>query len=118
VEIHAGALSFRDRFCRLYGCADADYEVAALKRFLCSPWSLIAPILCRIAPNLISTDIRIIKQLGLVESRVNFSAEVKDLRIEYVRKRDFGFFRRSLRLRLSRQRILSASKRLWTKSRE
>ena len=110
-DVNDEEVAFRARFCRALTVADADFEVIALQAFLHKPWSLVSKPLRSMAPKLIATDLEIIRRLGQVTNQSNFSAEVLDVKNDYLRKRDYGFLRR--RLRLSRERILNASKGLW-----
>jgi hypothetical protein len=108
-------VSFRSRFCAYYRCAESEFERRALGKFLYPPWAAVLPLLLRVAPAVLATDLQIVRQLGLVTSGSNFAAEVRDIRGDYQRKKDFGILRRWLRLRLSRERLFDAS-RVWQRS--
>jgi len=106
-------ISFRAKFCRARGIPDSEFESAALRALLHFPWSWLSPLISRLAPGLVSTDLQIIQQLGRVESGANLSAELRDIRTEYRRKRDFRLLRRVFKMRLSTQRTFSVSKSFW-----
>jgi hypothetical protein len=105
--------SFRERYCKHYGIADAEFDQAALKHFLHSPWRWWAGFLARSFPTSLVTDLDIVRQLGRIASTNNLSAEVRGIRSEYQRRRDFGITRRFLRRRLSSARIFAAAKECW-----
>jgi len=107
------ALSFRALFCSARGISDSEFESTALRFLLHSPWSWLSPFILRLAPGLVSTDLLIIQELGRIKSGANLSAEVRDIRTEYRRKRDFGVLRRVFKMRLSTKRIFSISKSFW-----
>ena len=98
--------SFRALFCSHFGCPEADYETVALHKMIHRRWLPVAAVIMKMKPSFFRTDLQIIRQLGLVTSRANLLAEVQDLRSDYGRRKDFGFVRRRLRLRLSGERIL------------
>jgi hypothetical protein len=106
---------FRSRFCAYYRCAEENYEAEALRHFLYPPWAQLSWLIRMAAPGLIETDLQIVRQLGLAASGSNFAAEVRDIRGDYGRKKDFGILRKWFRLRLSRERIFNCSKPLWQK---
>ena len=81
--------------------------------FLHSPWSVLVPVLLRIRPASLSTDIDILRQLGRVESGSNLASEVRGLRTDYLRHKDYGLMRRALKFRLSGERILFSAKEFW-----
>jgi len=71
------------------------------------------PLLYRFGPSLFRNDIEVLRQIGRVSSMNNLVAEVRDLRNDYVRRKDFGLLRKTFKMRLSGDRILSAAKPLW-----
>ncbi len=105
--------NFKERFCRVLRCSDTDFANRALQAFFHRPWAWLTPILVRLFPSLLRTDIAIVEQLGRVSNAVNLAAEVRDLRMDYLRQRDYGLARRSLRFRLSGQRIIKLSRQMW-----
>ena len=105
--------SFRERFCKHYGIADGDFDMAALERWLHPPWSSLAALLLRVFPSFFATDLDVVRQIGRVASTNNLSAEVRGIRNEYQRRRDFGLTRRLLRRRLSSGRIFASAKSCW-----
>jgi len=106
-------MTLREKFCTRFQCAPSDYGASALRLFLHRPWSWLAPAILRIKPGLFSTDLLIIEQLGRLTSGKNLSAELRDLRADYFRHRDFGWLRRYFKLRLSGRRISKACQSLW-----
>ncbi len=104
---------FQNKFCQYFGVKEENFERHVLQLCLHPPWCMIAVWLFRVRPQIFSTDVQIVRQLGRVTSGANFVAEVRDLRTDYARHRDFGFAHRHLRRRLSTERLLNVGKMVW-----
>jgi hypothetical protein len=106
--------TFKSRFCNYYKCPEDQFEQLALLKVLHRRSLVIAWIILKVAPSFFATDYRILRQIGSVSSRNNLAAEARDVRHDYVRFNDYGFFRRFLNLRISGQRLLALANSVWS----
>lgn len=106
--------SFQDRFCAEFQCSAEDFQVAALRMFLHPPWSSVFPLINATNASFFAVDLKILKRLGAIDNWSIFVNEVRTIRSDYQREKDFGFARKHLRLRLSSERILTMAWGLWS----
>lgn len=106
-------MTLEDKFCAHFNCSREQFAGRALRLFLHQPWAWASPIILKLRPQVLATDLQIVRQLGLVSSGTNLTVEIRDIRTDYLRQRDYGFLRRALRLRLSRARIARVCKTLF-----
>ena len=108
-------LSFKQRFCRLRGCTEDQFERRALFAMLHRRWAFLAPLVLRLNPALFRSDFEYVRRLGACMDAASYEQEVRRVRGEYVRERDYGFARRVLKLRLSGRRMLTLGGAVWEK---
>lgn len=101
--------SFRERFCRQFGCSGEEFEHEALRRFLYPPWGALTALY----PAAFRVDRVIVARLGEIKEFEHLAHEIRDIRADYHRESDFGFERRMLKRRLSSKRILETAAPLW-----
>ena len=76
-------------------------------------WYFVAALLLRVKPAFFRSDLEYVRRLGACTSASAYEQEVRRVRGEYVRERDYGFARRVLKLRLSVRRMLSVGDAVW-----
>lgn len=102
--IGQSAVSFRDAYCRHYGCASQRYEKSALRR--CFP-PLVRPlgaILLAVRPMMFHRELTMLGRLGGLPNEVALRGELDGY--VYENQRDKPFRVETLGLRLSRRRFL------------
>jgi hypothetical protein len=106
--------NFKQRFCLHFACKEQEYERRALIRFLHRRSRLIALVVLRVNPSFFNTDLKILRQVALCESRSSYERDVVQLRNDYLREKDYGLSRRLLKLRLSVGRMIAVGAEVWS----
>ena len=94
-------MNFAEIFCAKRNIHPADYEAAVLRYALHRRARLFRPLL-GLFPNYFAADRAFIRGVGRITRVAEFDAEAQDYAHDHDNR---GFFRRVLRLRVSRQRL-------------
>lgn len=90
------------RYCQKHAVAEADFARAVLLATLHAPYRWIAPLLLAWSPERFAVDLELINCCGQLKRRRDLEAELA----EYVfDERNRGFWRRTLRQRISTRRL-------------
>lgn len=74
---------------------------------------LFARLICTLNPGALETDRKILRRVSQMETVPDVMRAVQDIEKEYVAREDFGPMRRLLKVRLSRERLLKVTARIW-----
>ncbi len=103
--------TFERLFCALYRCAPAQFEERALKKLLYPHARLMAPFLMAVNPDFFFQDLRLIQHLRQ-------STDVRDATNDLMNFKDAaanqGFWRGSLRLRISGRKAGKLARQLFS----
>ena len=64
-------------------------------------------------PSFFSADFQIIRHFGSLTRKSNLYSDALDVRNDYARLNASGFLRRSLKMRISGQRLLKVASEIW-----
>ena len=96
-------MNFAERFCAKRQVHPADYEAVAFRLSLHRAARLLRPLL-NLNPNYFASDREFIRSVGRISRVADFAPEAQDFSYDPANR---GFFHRTLRLRVSRQRLHS-----------
>ncbi len=102
--------SLKSSFCERFGCPQSEYEERAFKKCLYPHARCLAPVLRLLRPNFFATDFSFIGYLGATTGLRDANSEVlsfNDL------NRKGGFFRKTLRIRVSGRKASVLAARLF-----
>lgn len=105
--------TFRERFCEKFTCDPNAFEHRAVLASFDPIPRLCARFIAAINPTALETDRKIIRRVSRMDSVPDVLRAVQDLDKEYVAHEDFGPLRRFLNVRLSRERLLKLTARIW-----
>ena len=105
--------TFAERFCEKFTCDPNTFESRALLESIDPVPRLFARLICTLNPSALDTDRKILRRVSQMESVPDVLRAVQDLDKEYVASEDFGPLRRLLKVRLSRERLLKVTARIW-----
>jgi hypothetical protein len=105
--------TFAERFCDKFTCDPGSFESRALLASLDPVPRLFARLICTLNPGALETDRKILRRVSQMETVPDVMRAVQDIEKEYVAREDFGPMRRLLKVRLSRERLLKVTARIW-----
>ncbi len=109
------AMDFRVLCCRHFGCASQEYELKVFWYCMHDHALVPARILHKFDREFFWWDFLLIRSLAVVTTIEEMEAELNNYRYQY---RVFGFFRRNLRIRVSGQKILDLSHKLFSSEKQ
>jgi hypothetical protein len=101
---------FRALCCDHFGCPPEAYEQTVFWQCLHDDAKLMARVLHKFDPDFFRWDYLLIRSLSTVTTPAEMEVELNNYRYQY---RAMGFLRRNLRLRVSGQKIINLSKKLF-----
>jgi hypothetical protein len=104
--------TFQERYCRHFNCEPECFANQVVQACLYAPWRWLTWTFPNVTWN---TDRKIIGRFGKISSWRELVSEARQMRSDYQRSNDFGFFRRNLKRRLSSKRILALASLVWEK---
>lgn len=104
---------FRSAFCARYKCKDEEFEKVALLKVLHRRALPLAWIILIVAPSYFTPDFQILRHFGSLTRKSNLYSDALDVRNDYARLQASGFLRRSLKMRISGQRLLKVASEIW-----
>ena len=105
--------TFRERFCEEFTCEPTSFEHRALLESLDPLPRLFARLIAALKPSALDTDRTIIRRVSRMDTVPDVLRAVQDLEKEYVAREDFGPLRTFLKVKLSRERLLKVTARIW-----
>ena len=73
----------------------------------------LAWLILRLRPSFFAPDFQILRHFGSLTRKSNFYSDALDVRNDYARLQASGFLRRSLKMRISGQRLLKVASEIW-----
>lgn len=105
--------TFAERFCEKFTCDPSSFESRALLASLDPVPRLFARLICTLHPAALETDRKILRRVSQMDTVPDVLRAVQDIEKEYVARADFGPMRRLLKVRISRERLLKMTARIW-----
>src|SRR5258706_168776 len=104
--------SFLDLFCEAFKCAPDDFNETLLWLCIFPQAIFLARLIWRLNREYFRPEFELIEQLKGVRNPEDLRSELNDFHYHHPRK---GFLRRTLKVRISGQRLLDLGNRLFSK---
>jgi hypothetical protein len=102
-------------FCERFDCPPAEYEDRAFRQCLYWHARLLTPVVRKLSPRFFAEDMKFIQELGLTSDWRAARSEVLSFQAE--NQSNSGFWRNSLRIRVSGRKAAELAQRLFSTER-
>ncbi len=107
--------AFQELFCRRFGCPPSEYEQRAFRECLYVHAKVLAPLLRKMNAELFKPDLSFLHYLGEATDLREVRADMADF--QDANSRRGGFWRRSLRIRVSGRKAGRLARELFARGR-